>query len=152
MVGYFQWSLLIFLGFVTLLQTCALVMLWRRLDDLGGVRNEVVRLRSRVDNLEDRPVTRIDPPSTLVPSGPVRPSRRHESAASPTLIAIPSLVRLPDRSDANSEALGRRYGELWARAEGGESAAEIARDLGLPIGQIELILNLRKQTEIRVPS
>ena len=152
MVGIVLWSSLILLGSMSLAQGLALVEISRRMRDLGGIRGELVRLRSRIDAMESRPVTRADHASPSFPNGPVRPNRRPEPVASPTLIAIPSLSRLPERSESNTEGLGRRYGELWARADAGESAMEIARDLGIPIGQVELILNLRKPADVRSSS
>jgi hypothetical protein len=47
-----------------------------------------------------------------------------------------------------AEALSRRHGPIWDLAAAGEPAGEIARATGQPIGQIELILALRRQAEV----
>lgn len=45
-----------------------------------------------------------------------------------------------------SPARGRRYEEIYTLADYGYDAAEIARRLGAPLGEIQLILNLRTKT------
>ncbi len=73
----------------------------------------------------------------------------------PTLIAIPSLAenREPGAgsSDRATEAvvadLTLRFGPIWDRAEAGESVGAIAQASGLPIGEVDLILGLRRRIE-----
>ncbi len=155
MAAVLQWSIIVVLSVVALVEALALTVLSRRVRDLTHSRRELSRLHSRVEAIESPAILRIDPPSPSIPSGPMRTNRRQEAPLnqSPTLIAVPNLVRMPDHSESHREGLGRRYRELWARAEAGESAARIAQDLGYPIGHIELILNLRKSaTDMKVPS
>jgi hypothetical protein len=67
-----------------------------------------------------------------------------EGVGRPTLIAVPSLAAVDvDASEAAAE-LGRRFGAIWTRADSGDSPESIARATGQPIGQIELILGLRR--------
>jgi hypothetical protein len=64
----------------------------------------------------------------------------------PTLIAVPSLsASVKDASAEAAAELGRRFGAIWALADAGEPAEAIARTIGQPIGQVELILGLRRQ-------
>jgi hypothetical protein len=63
----------------------------------------------------------------------------------PTLIAIPKLSpALPD-TDTNLESLADRYASIWDLADSGSRPDAIARATGLPVGQVELILGLRRQ-------
>ena len=62
------------------------------------------------------------------------------------LIAVPNLAALPSEDAAEATAeLGRRFGAIWLMADQGAPAEEIARACGQPIGQVELILGLRRQ-------
>jgi hypothetical protein len=82
---------------------------------------------------ESRPPHRIDPAATNAVGGP-------------TLIAVPSLSASVAETSAEAAAeLGRRFGAIWALADAGEPAEAIARTIGQPIGQVELILGLRRQ-------
>lgn len=63
----------------------------------------------------------------------------------PTLITVPNLAAAPDVNHATSEELGRRFGSIWSLADEGASADTIAQHTGQPIGQVELILGLRRQ-------
>jgi hypothetical protein len=65
-----------------------------------------------------------------------------------TLIAVPNLATTPanDR-DAAVNGLTQRYSAIWTLADQGASAEVIARATGQPIGQIELILGLRRQID-----
>jgi hypothetical protein len=79
---------------------------------------------------------------------PVRADRPiPEPLAGPTLISVPNLAA-PAEGGASSEAavaLGRRFATIWERAESGDSAGAIARDTGYPVGQVELILGLKRR-------
>ena len=59
---------------------------------------------------------------------------------------IASHDRRSDSAATPSPALGARpYEEIYALADAGSSSAEIANRLGSPVGEIELILGLRRQ-------
>jgi hypothetical protein len=59
---------------------------------------------------------------------------------------IPSLAAsVPEASAEAASELGRRFGAIWALADAGDPAEAIARKTGQPIGQVELILGLRRQ-------
>jgi hypothetical protein len=76
--------------------------------------------------LEPRKVRRADPPAPL--------------------IAVPNLATAGSEAaaiEAGAE-LGRRFGAIWEMADAGEPTATIARATGHPIGQVELILGLRR--------
>jgi hypothetical protein len=62
----------------------------------------------------------------------------------PKLIRVPRLSPAQDRQTMEN-GLSRRYAAIWELAEGGASPDAIARATGQPIGQIELILGLRRQ-------
>lgn len=80
------------------------------------------------------PSHRIDPPQESAIPGP-------------TLIAVPDLSAPPPPTPAaDAEAdLARRFGAVWEMARRGDAAEGIARATGQPIGQVELILGLRRQ-------
>jgi hypothetical protein len=87
--------------------------------------------------------------SSWLSDGP-GPSRRVDrkgpgAAAGPTLIAVPDLAGPPAEAAAASAELARRFGAIWDLADSGASAEAIARGTGQPIGQVELILGLRRQ-------
>ena len=65
--------------------------------------------------------------------------------AGPTLIAIPGLPPAPASDPHGAETLARRYAWIWELVDAGESEEAIARKAGLPIGQVEVILGLRRQ-------
>jgi hypothetical protein len=89
------------------------------------------------------------------PGPPLRRSastvRRFDAAepsavSGPTLIAVPSLAAasMPSTSAVTTD-LGRRFGPIWDLADTGATPDAIARSTGQPIGQVELILALRRQ-------
>jgi hypothetical protein len=65
----------------------------------------------------------------------------------PTLITVPSMAAPGSETIAHdaAEALSRRYGPIWDLADAGEAPSAIAQATGQPIGQVELILALRRQ-------
>jgi hypothetical protein len=66
--------------------------------------------------------------------------------AEPKLIAVPNLSAGFDRQATHS-GLSHRHAAIWDLADSGASAEVIARATGQPIGQIELILGLRRQLD-----
>ncbi len=84
------------------------------------------------------------------PAHPVGPRRivridpAPESPKTPRLIAVPDLSTPPSDETDTAEALRQRYQEIWDQADSGLDAEAIARASGQPIGQIELILGLRR--------
>ena len=67
----------------------------------------------------------------------------------PTLIAVPNLAATPDAANAASDELGQRFGPLWSLADQGLSPDAIAQRTGQPIGQVELILGLRRPLAVQ---
>jgi hypothetical protein len=67
------------------------------------------------------------------------------AAGPPTLIAIPKLASTAQDSDTNLETLSERYAAIWDLADSGSAPEVIARATGQPVGQVELILGLRRQ-------
>jgi hypothetical protein len=62
------------------------------------------------------------------------------------LILVPSLAASdPDAPSAAAVELGQRFGAIWAMADSGQAPDAIARTTGQPVGQVELILGLRRQ-------
>jgi hypothetical protein len=64
-----------------------------------------------------------------------------------SLISVPNLAAGPEGRDASSNSLNQRYAAIWALADQGASPDVIARATGQPIGQIELILGLRRHID-----
>jgi hypothetical protein len=78
----------------------------------------------------------------------VRIDRAEPAVSSgPTLIAVPDLASPPSEATTAVVAaeLARRFGAIWALADSGASAEAIACGTGQPIGQVELVLGLRRQ-------
>ena len=84
-----------------------------------------------------------EPMPTVVRSP--RPDRREASPLKgPTLIAVPNLsVAAPEATEMPAD-LARRFGAIWALADAGTSPESIARQTEQPVGQVELILGLRR--------
>jgi hypothetical protein len=144
----------------------ALGVLWRRvralpIDEIArGIENLAERQRaveSLLTRLEEREAARAAAavaPATgrgtasgsgPSPGAPRRVDRGESNAArGPTLIAVPHLPAPASEGSAAAD-LDRRFGAIWALADSGASADEIARGTGQPIGQVELILGLRRQ-------
>ena len=66
----------------------------------------------------------------------------------PRLIAIPNLASTASDREATLSSLTQRYAAIWTLADTGASPDVIARATGQPIGQIELILGLRRQIDV----
>jgi hypothetical protein len=128
-------------------------------------RETTLRLGALEERLEQFDATIKDQPDTeehgedrMVPQGPHWPrtvyarSKRGEAARAvaapaPTLIAVPSLAAPPSEREASIEGISHRYAAIWSLADSGAPADVIARATGQPIGQIELILGLRRQID-----
>jgi hypothetical protein len=63
------------------------------------------------------------------------------------LIAVPNLGSAAGDREAMLSGLTQRYAAIWALADKGAAPEVIARATGQPIGQIELILGLRRQID-----
>lgn len=102
-----------------------------------------------------------DPPRHPLARQADRPAPRPtpSTPGGPTLIAVPNLAvgpsgPAPSAAPGAAADLGRRFGDVWALADSGASAQSIAVRTGHPVGQVELILGLRRQAapaEFAVP-
>ncbi|SIO61919.1 hypothetical protein SAMN05444166_6895 [Singulisphaera sp. GP187] len=141
---------------VVQLRRTSITTLAKVVDDLRTRQDDVETLMERED------ATRLVEPTLKVqhPGPPVRRpgtrSRRVDTAeptavSGPTLITIPSLASasLPS-SAAVTHDLGRRFSPIWDLADTGATPDAIARSTGQPIGQVELILALRRQLNANV--
>jgi hypothetical protein len=63
------------------------------------------------------------------------------------LIAVPSLEPAHSDRGVTMNGLKERYAAIWALADKGATLEQMARATGQPIGQIELILGLRRQID-----
>jgi hypothetical protein len=139
----------------------AWIVMHLRRQSIAALATTLDELRTRQDALEAT-IARVETsrPVESAPSshpGPP-PSRRSTSAVrrvdaaepsavtGPTLIAVPSLAAasIPSTSAVTND-LGRRFGPIWDLADTGAAPDAIARSTGQPIGQVELILALRRQ-------
>jgi hypothetical protein len=86
------------------------------------------------------------------PAGPRGAVLQRVDAPQPSAVAGPTLIAVPDlaapraaapTAEASAE-LARRHGALWEMADRGVTAEAIARATGQPIGQVELVLGLRR--------
>jgi hypothetical protein len=69
----------------------------------------------------------------------------HEDDTS--LISVPNLASSPDDREPASSPLSQRYSAIWSLADQGASPEVIAKATGQPIGQIDLILGLRRHID-----
>jgi hypothetical protein len=153
-------GVVILLGLIlTRLRTLPMDKTARLVDDLSPHQDALEALLARFESEPDLS-GRTAPATEATPAGPRAtpaatprpgPSRRADVAvpsavAGPTLIAVPSLsAPAPGAARAVAAELGRRFGAIWELADSGASAEAIAKRTGQPIGQVELILALRRQ-------
>jgi len=64
-----------------------------------------------------------------------------------SLIAVPSLQPAQSDRGVTVQSLKERYAAIWALADSGATVEQMARATGQPVGQIELILGLRRQID-----
>jgi hypothetical protein len=94
-----------------------------------------------------------DLPGGSHPGGPRAAAAIHRfDPPQPTAVARPTLITVPDLAASRGAApaaeasaeLARRYGAIWEMADRGLTCDAIARATGQPIGEIELVLGLRR--------
>jgi hypothetical protein len=121
---------------------------WLRplLDRLERIESGLDRIQAGTGSAGDaRPVGSLDG----VEPGRDGPARRAHSPA--TLIAVPNLGQPPalpvdpGAEPPPSDAWTRRFGDVWSLAERNMPVEAIARATGCPIGQVELIVGLRRK-------
>jgi hypothetical protein len=152
-------ALIVTLAGMLAIASAAAGVLWSRLRSAPLVRaahlaRELAErqraLEALIERLE-RPAKRGREPSFARGGATIRPGLSRVDPAQATAVAGPTLIAVPDLSAPASPAasaaaeLAGRFGAIWERAERGESADAIARATGQPIGQVELILGLRRQ-------
>jgi hypothetical protein len=115
---------------------------WRELaDQVRALENRQTQHESiKPDFPGMRSLGRADSPGRR---GSVRADGTHE----PALIAVPNLEGEPHDRDVTASGLKERYAAIWALADTGAKPDVIARATGQPVGQIELILGLRRQID-----
>jgi hypothetical protein len=117
----------------------------RRLDELAGRHRALEARLARIEASSIGAAMAI----ASHPGGP-RVGRRADRGTSatsggPTLIAVPNLASPPSMASEAAAELDRRFGAVWAMADSGAPIEVMARETGYPIGQVELILGLRRQ-------
>jgi hypothetical protein len=85
-------------------------------------------------------------PTTGIPQRREPAATRVDGSELP-LIAVPNLAAAANDRDVVVSGLTQRYAAIWSLAASGSSAEVIARATGQPVGQIELILGLRRQID-----
>jgi hypothetical protein len=108
--------------------------------DRRGQSVSVGRASTRADAKEDSTRRAQSPWSR-------KPTAKERDPGELALIAVPSLEPARLDRDVNVNALKQRYAAIWALADSGATLENIARATGQPIGQIELILGLRRQID-----
>jgi hypothetical protein len=134
-----------------------LVVLHRRQARLlRGQRRELREQARWLRRLAARLEERAEPVAEAQEPPPTPPSRRRpRGRAVPTLISLPDLDDRPvepDRLAATLAELEEKHGDVWRRGEAGEAADAIARDTGRPVGEVEMVLRLRRQLLDRIAS
>lgn len=120
-----------------------------------GQHQESVQLRRPTLHLPSGP-SRIDPRSCRIDPPPTaQPAKEPAPPGLPPLISVPRLGTLDDRKsvDALTHGLAElsvKHGAVWSMADAGRPMAEIARETGRTIGEIELILAVRRRIRDRL--
>ena len=117
----------------------------RRIDELTGRHRTLEARLARVEAAATEAAIAI----ASHPGGP-RIGRRVDPGVSafpggPTLISVPDLSAPPSPTSGAAAEMDRRFGPVWAMADEGVAIDAIARETGYPIGQVELILGLRRR-------
>ena len=136
-------SVALALGLIVVSATC--VILWRRVHALAAIvaRPPVVTFAIDPPLPPPAPVApRVVVPGRPRPGGPGGGFR---GDVGPTLIAVPNLATA---ATPPADDMDRRFADVWALADSGASAATIADRTGYPIGQVELILGLRRRSAV----
>jgi hypothetical protein len=115
---------------------------WLKLrDELRGIERRLTALES-MERVGMKPRGRVKPGSSTV-----RKSTRVDSKSESKLIAVPNLEASPHEADGAINGIKERHATIWALADSGATAEFIARSTGQPIGQIELVLGLRRRID-----
>jgi hypothetical protein len=117
----------------------------RRLDELAGRHLALEARLARIEaSTTEAALAIVSEPRASKISRRVDPGEPATSEG-PTLISIPNLASPPSPTSEAAAELDRRFGPIWGMADEGVSTESIARETGYPIGQVELILGLRRQ-------
>ncbi len=116
----------------------------RRLEDIIERLEKTGVFRSPLAEVGGRPLPAGPRSSSSARFDPAQPS----AVTGPTLIAVPDLSAPPPEPSPAAAELAQRFGAIWERADRGEPADLIARATGQPIGQVELVLGLRRQLAV----
>lgn len=101
-------------------------------------------LSRRLEELESRAI----PGAPKAPASDESRKRAAAKGAEPSLlITLPSLEAPAGDRRAVAEGLAERYATVWRLAESGRSPESISRETQTPIGQIELILGLKRSLQ-----
>ncbi len=105
---------------------------------------EAGRAAERLEDALDRGHPTLPPGSQAESLRPATHSRNAQEEASPPLISPGSNAEIPEYVES-SRAIdrGRRREEIYRLADYGFSTPEIAHRVGIPVGEVELILGLR---------
>ena len=112
-----------------------------RVRAFAAMSAELAKIQAEIQALQPSP-------QFLAPDGRrnLRRDRGRSGGAipGPILIAVPDLTASDPDTVAIPPELAERFAGIWELAESGATAEAIARATGQPIGQIELILALRR--------
>ena len=151
-------AILATVGAAFLAQSIACALLFRRVRALSlrnpsteHLSSSSAEIADRVRALEAR-LARLEPgqgrkapPTSGEPKKRRLDRRQVTPGDGPVLIAVPSLASTASSTSTEAASeFDRRFGAIWALADSGASTDEIARSTGYPVGQVELILGLRR--------
>jgi hypothetical protein len=109
-------------------------------DDRRRQSPSVGRARARADSPAET-IDRAKSPWWRTPTVGANDPGEH------SLIAVPSLEPAQSDRGVTVNGLKERYAAIWALADKGATLEQMARATSQPIGQIELILGLRRQID-----
>jgi hypothetical protein len=117
----------------------------RRLDDLASRHQALEARLAKLEASTTEAALAIPSRSSGSKFGSRVDQGRPAIADGPTLISVPNLASPPSSTSQAAAELDRRFGPIWGMADEGVPTEAIARESGYPIGQVELILGLRRR-------
>jgi hypothetical protein len=105
----------------------------------------IARLEAASKPKSKSPIARRFPDPSTLPATRRVDAAEPDTPPGPTLIAVPNVAAAMELPASPPRGQTHRFGPIWELADRGASADAIARVTGQPVGQVELILGLRRQ-------
>jgi hypothetical protein len=138
----FEQSLVIISAIVGLLSLAFAWITWRMRRSLVRAHSDIIQLRQVVKDLISIQEYRMAKLKAEIGSPQTTTQTAATQAAAQTFVP-----HKPTPSKPPITEVAERKRHIWSLAEKGLSTEEIARRMGLPFGQVEVLLNMRLYSE-----